>query len=195
MLRFVLMKLLGLRELELLEREMRERERGLRELLEREQKLLGRGLWGMKMREFQKLGSRELRELQRKWEREPRCMERVLRERRREQELLKQELLELVLVTRWVPKWMQLKAPLTFGAKSKGEDWTIALGWFIPRKYRHVIGDILEDCAEMRDLEYTERRIKFHVLYQWIIAVVTLVPMAVKTSITDILKQVISPPK
>jgi len=39
------------------------------------------------------------------------------------------------------------------------------------------------------------KRIKFHVVYQWLIAVITLVPAAVKTSITDILKQVISPPK
>ena len=92
-------------------------------------------------------------------------------------------------------KVIQLKASLTFKAKSKGEDWTITLGWIIPRKYRHVIGDILEDCAEMREAGCTERRIKFHVVYQWLIAVITLVPTAVKTSIADILKHVISPPK
>jgi hypothetical protein len=57
------------------------------------------------------------------------------------------------------------------------------------------MGDILEDCAEMRQIGCTERRIKFHVVYQWLIAVITLVPTAVKTSIVDIVKQVISPPK
>ena len=92
-------------------------------------------------------------------------------------------------------KRTRLIAILRFNANASGENWTISLGWFFPRKYRHVIGDILEDCAEMRQLDYTERRIKFHVVYQWLIAVITLVPTAVKTSITDILKQVVSPPK
>lgn len=92
-------------------------------------------------------------------------------------------------------KLVQIVAPLTFKTKSKGEDWTTALDWFIPRKYRHVMGDILEDCAEMREAGCTERRIKLHVVCQWLIAVITLVPTAVKTSITDIVKQVISPPR
>ena len=80
--------------------------------------------------------------------------------------------------------------------QSKGEIWTRSLGWFIPRKYRNqIIGDILEDCAEMRQLGYTERRIKFQVVYQWIIAVIMLIPTAIKTSIIDAVKQVIGPPK
>lgn len=88
------------------------------------------------------------------------------------------------------------KVLLTLKRKSKGEDWITSLGWFIPRKYRNdIIGDILEDCAEMREIGCTEERIKFHVVYQWLIAVITLVPTAIKTSITDILKQVISPPR
>jgi hypothetical protein len=105
------------------------------------------------------------------------------------------ELLELELVKQRVPTWMQFNAPSNFKRESKGEKWAKSLGWFIPRKYRHVIGDILEDCAEMRELGYTERRIKFHVVYQWLIAVITLVPAAFKTSIIDILKQVLSQPK
>ena len=92
-------------------------------------------------------------------------------------------------------KVMQLKDLMTFKSKSKGEDWTKSLGWFIPRKYRHVIGDILEDCAEMREAGCREKRIKLHVVYQWLIAVITLVPTAVTTSITHILKQVMSRPK
>jgi hypothetical protein len=87
------------------------------------------------------------------------------------------------------------KAKLASEVKSKSEKWGVTLGWFIPRKYRHVIGDILEDCAEMREAGCTERRIKFHVVYQWLIAVITLVPMAVKTSIVDAVRQVISRPK
>ena len=39
------------------------------------------------------------------------------------------------------------------------------------------------------------KRNKIHVVYQCLIAVITLAPTAVKTSITDILKQAISPPK
>lgn len=93
-------------------------------------------------------------------------------------------------------KLAQIESPLTFVSISEGKNWATSLGWFIPRKYRNdIIGDILEDCAEMRENGCTERRIKFHVVYQWVIAVVTLVPTAVKTSITDILKQVLSPPK
>lgn len=89
----------------------------------------------------------------------------------------------------------QVENPRTVNKKCKGENWIITLGWFIPRKYRHVIGDILEDCTEMREAGCTERRIKFHVVYQWLIAVITLVPTAVKSSIVDAVKQVISPPK
>ena len=92
--------------------------------------------------------------------------------------------------------WIRLKALLTFETEAKGEAWVKSLGWFVPRKYRNdVVGDILEDCAEMREVGCKERRIKVHVVYQWLIAVITLVPTAVKTSITEILKQVISPPK
>ncbi len=39
------------------------------------------------------------------------------------------------------------------------------------------------------------KRNKIHAVYQWLIAVITLVPTAVKTSIVDAVKQVISPPK
>ncbi len=89
----------------------------------------------------------------------------------------------------------ETKAKLESEVKSKNEQLGITLGWFIPRKYRHVIGDILEDCAEMREGGCTDRRIKFHVVYQWLIAVITLVPTAIKTSILDAVKQVISPPE
>ncbi|MHC4564944.1 MAG: hypothetical protein ACYTE3_04215 [Planctomycetota bacterium] len=87
------------------------------------------------------------------------------------------------------------KDAFAFAARPTGERWAAALGWFIPRKYRHVIGDILEDCAEMREAGCTERRIKFHVVYQWVIAVIMLVPTAVKTSIVDAVRQALSRPR
>jgi hypothetical protein len=93
-------------------------------------------------------------------------------------------------------KLAQIESSLTFGSISEGNKWAITLAWFIPRKYRNeIMGDILEDCVEMREAGCTETRIKFHVVYQWLIAVIALVPTAVKTSIVDAVKQVISPPK
>jgi hypothetical protein len=75
---------------------------------------------------------------------------------------------------------------------TKPENWAIALGWWIPRKYRDdLIGDILEDCYEMRALGKSNRRIRLHIIYQWVIGVVTLVPTAVLAAI----RQVIIPPK
>ena len=105
------------------------------------------------------------------------------------------EYMDLELTKRFNSILEQVENPCTVKKKTKGENWIFALGWFIPRKYRHVIGDILEDCAEMREAGCTETRIKFHVVYQWLIAVITLVPTAIKTSIIDAVKQVISPPK
>ena len=103
-------------------------------------------------------------------------------------------LIAFTMLERLELKFMQDRVLLTFKRKSKGEDWATSLGWFIPRKYRHVIGDILEDCAEMRKAGCTERRIKFHVVFQWLITVITIVHTGVTTSITEILKHVISPP-
>jgi hypothetical protein len=95
-----------------------------------------------------------------------------------------------------VLKLSQIEAPLVFESISKVHHWAASLGWFIPRKYRSdIIGDILEDCVEMRKAGCSERRIKFHIVYQWLIAVITLVPTAAKNSIVDAVKQVISPPR
>lgn len=130
-------------------------------------------------------------------------IQRVLREGGKESRELRWKLLEqevklsqlkrqLKLLEERKLKWMQLKFMLALKTKSKGGNWFAALGWFIPRKYRNdIIGDILEDCAEMREAGCTERQIKFHVVYQWLLAVVTLVP----ASIIGILKQVQSPLK
>ena len=64
------------------------------------------------------------------------------------------------------------------------ENWAIELGWWIPRKYRAaIIGDIIEDCHEMKDKSCGEFRICVHVLWQWAIAIVTLVPAAIVATV------------
>jgi len=66
------------------------------------------------------------------------------------------------------------------GTKEKAEKWAIALGWWIPRKYRgDILGDIMEDCREMRKMDCGEFRIRIQVLWQWVIAVMKLVPSAI----------------
>jgi len=105
-------------------------------------------------------------------------------------------MIEITMLKRLELKLMKYGVLLIIKRKSKGEDWAKSLGWFIPRKYRNdIIGDILEDCAEMREIGCTEGRIKFHVVYQWLVAVITPVPTVVTTSIVNAVKQVISPPK
>lgn len=110
------------------------------------------------------------------------------------------ELAFLLFVLLWVVtpvvKRTQSQRLSTSETTYRGDSCVVLLGWFVPRQYRNtLIGDILEDCAEMREDGCTERRIKFHAIYQWLIAVITIVPTAVKTSIIDAVRQVISPPK
>jgi hypothetical protein len=79
-----------------------------------------------------------------------------------------------------------------FGARNKAEKWAISLGWWIPRRYRaDIIGDILEDCNEMRDKSCGDWRIRIQVIWQWAIAVVNLIPAALVGSVWRRL----SPPK
>ena len=67
---------------------------------------------------------------------------------------------------------------------NKAEKWAIALAWWIPRKYRGpIVGDILEDCNEMREMCCGEWRIRIQVIWQWAIAIATLIPTAVFGSI------------
>lgn len=66
----------------------------------------------------------------------------------------------------------------------KGEMWAVGLGWWIPRKYRDaIVGDILEDCKEMGEMGCGEWRICVQVIWQWAIAVGTLIPAAAVGSI------------
>jgi hypothetical protein len=65
-------------------------------------------------------------------------------------------------------------------AEGSAEKCAVALGWWIPRKYRGlVVGDILEDCHELRQGGSGELRIYVHVLWQWAIAVGALLPVAI----------------
>jgi len=76
--------------------------------------------------------------------------------------------------------------------RKTAETWIVALGWWIPRKYRAaIVGDILEDCHEMREKSCGECRIRIQVLWQWAIAIVTLVPAGVLAAVW----RMVSPPK
>ena len=58
--------------------------------------------------------------------------------------------------------------------------WLVVLGWWLPKEHRDaILGDILEDCHEMRESGLTRRQIRTHVLWHWVISVVTLVPASV----------------
>ena len=74
----------------------------------------------------------------------------------------------------------------------KAEKWAVVLGWWIPRKYRDaIVGDILEDCKEMREVGCGEWRIRIQVIWQWAIAAVTLVPSAIISTVW----RIVSPPQ
>lgn len=89
-------------------------------------------------------------------------------------------------------KERKLTAFLASNRLSKGEDWVTSLGRLIPRTYRDaVLGDIFEDCADMRDENCSEWWIKTMFCYQWAIAVVTLVPTAIRAWVVDLVEQVI----
>lgn len=63
------------------------------------------------------------------------------------------------------------------GTWNEPEKWAIVLAWCLPQKHREaIVGDIAEDCHEMRDRGLNERRIRTHVLWQCLISVVTLIP-------------------
>jgi hypothetical protein len=70
------------------------------------------------------------------------------------------------------------------GKWDQTEKWAIALGWWLPRRHRDsIVGDILEDCHEMRERGLAKRRILTHVLWQWVISVVTLIPLSIMGAI------------
>ena len=65
-------------------------------------------------------------------------------------------------------------------ASNKTEKWIIILRFWIPQKHREAImGDILEDCYQMRESGLAERRIRANVLWQLMISVVMWIPSSV----------------
>jgi hypothetical protein len=74
------------------------------------------------------------------------------------------------------------------GIRNETKEWAIILGWCLPRKHREAImGDILEDCQEMRKKGLPERKIRTHTLWQWVISVITLAPTFIFSAIGRLL--------
>lgn len=73
----------------------------------------------------------------------------------------------------------------------KAEPWLTSLSFWIPRKYREPItGDILEDCHEMRELGFDERRIRVHVLWQFAVAIIALWPEPIASAVAAIVRRI-----
>lgn len=67
------------------------------------------------------------------------------------------------------------------------KEWLISVSFWIPRKYREaIVGDIMEDYHELRALGKSERRIRIHVIWQLVIALILLR----STSIMDAFKRI-----
>jgi hypothetical protein len=74
-------------------------------------------------------------------------------------------------------------------AKKKTEKWFRSLAFWLPRKYREpIVGDIMEDCHELRALGKSEWRIRIHVIWQLAWALILLRPVA----LMDALKRMLS---
>jgi hypothetical protein len=64
-----------------------------------------------------------------------------------------------------------------------------AISFWVPRKYREaLVGDIMEDCQELRNLDKGERRIFVHVFWQLAISLVTLLPASIFSGLLGRLK-------
>lgn len=75
------------------------------------------------------------------------------------------------------------------GLASETERRIGSLAYWIPRKYREaIVGDVLEDCRELRELGKSEWRIRIHVIWQLVWALILLRP----TALMDALKRILS---
>lgn len=64
------------------------------------------------------------------------------------------------------------------------ENWLTSIAFWIPRKQREgLVGDILEDCHELRSFGKRNSRIWAHVIWQFLIAVVTSIPASILSAI------------
>lgn len=67
------------------------------------------------------------------------------------------------------------------------DKWIVSVSFWIPRKHREgIVGDILEDCYELRRLGKSERRIWLYVLLQFVTALVLLWPAYIKYTLSRI---------
>ncbi len=72
--------------------------------------------------------------------------------------------------------------------KIKPEEWLINLSFWIPREYREaIIGDILEDCHELRTLGKSEERVRFHIIWQLVFTLILLQPVVLIKTLKQIL--------
>jgi len=77
----------------------------------------------------------------------------------------------------------------TLRIRDKTENLISKTSFWIPRKYREaIVGDILEDCHELRALGKSEWRIRIHIIWQLIIGLILLRP----TVLVDALKRMLS---
>lgn len=66
----------------------------------------------------------------------------------------------------------------------RAERWLTSLSFWIPRRHREaIVGDLREDCAELRNLGMSERRLRVHVIWQLAICLFRLWPPALKAAI------------
>jgi len=67
-----------------------------------------------------------------------------------------------------------------YGLIEKPEKLLISAAFWIPRKHREaIVGDIMEDCHELRALGKSKWRIRTHVIWQVVIALILLRSAAV----------------
>jgi len=72
-------------------------------------------------------------------------------------------------------------------SRNRTKDLIIKTSFWIPRKYREaIVGDIMEDCHELRVLGKSEWRIRIHVIWQLAIALILLRP----TALVDAFKRI-----
>lgn len=87
----------------------------------------------------------------------------------------------------------RLLAYRTDPRRRKAEQSLASLSFWIPRRHREaIIGDIREDCAELRLLGKSEWRIRLHVIWQLAICLLTMWPAALKAALWGALGALIS---
>lgn len=73
--------------------------------------------------------------------------------------------------------------------RDRTENLISKTSFWIPRKHREaIVGDILEDCRELRELDKSEWRIRIHIIWQLVWAFILLRP----TALMDALKRILS---